>query len=84
MAFFYYSSGMPLCPWLKFVLYSFLAVFSVAVVNLNVALHPRGNCTSLVFDVYNWKSFKDCFRLIHNTGCSALILIYKVRLNYIH
>lgn len=47
--FFYYSSSVPLCPWLKFALYSFLAVFKVAVVNLHVALHPRGNCTSLVF-----------------------------------
>lgn len=84
MAFFYYSSGMPLCPWFKFALYSFLAVFNVAVVNLNVALHSRGNCTSLVFYVYNWELFKDCFRPIHNTGSSALILIYKAMLNYIH
>lgn len=55
--FFNCSSGMPLCPWLKFALYSFLAVFDVAVVNLNVALHPRGDCSSLVFYICNWKLF---------------------------
>lgn len=59
---------MPFCPWLKFALYSFLAVFNVPVVNLNVALHPRGNCTPFVFDVYNWKFLKDCFRPVYNTG----------------
>lgn len=44
----YYSTGMPLCPWLKFVPCSFLAVSNVAVVNLNMVLHPRGNCSVLV------------------------------------
>lgn len=70
---------MPLYPWLKVALYSFLAVFNVAVLNLNVALHPRGNWTSLVFYVYNWKLFKDCFRMVYNTSHSALTLFYKVR-----
>lgn len=44
----YYGTDMPVCPWLKFIPCSFLAVSNVAVVNLNMVLHPRGDCTLLV------------------------------------